>query len=197
MKMLLAGFAMAVSVRGVEVARNNNAIDGSVSVTLSTSATSSYRAAADHAEITPSLSIRCDQIGKKRYVKVIVETGALEPLFHANVGFLSSETIIREATQNVYFRTKIDTGKPATRRWDRTGSVDGTSYSYDGHDANDLFGRLVPPQQWLRELFAGRMLMIEFQPRGWQEKFVAEFNISDFKNAYDMNPECPVVKLKK
>ena len=43
----------------------------------------------------------------------------------------------------------------------------------------------------------GRLLYIEFQPRGWRENFVAEFDISTLKAEYEKISECPAIKSKR
>lgn len=182
-------------------------MDGSTWVMLMISARSSYQRANEGASgpFTPSLTVRCDSkekttlhtlVGGKlhRPLDILLDTGGLQPRGVSSATPLPltvpKENQVRLLRENMLLRIKLDNGKPARRGWSLLPTSD-TIYRYVGNGESGMGGDLLP-KQFLKNVFSAKIVMIEFQPIGRDDAFVAEFPVGGLKEEFQRHQECSV-----
>ena len=93
-----------------------------------------------------------------------------------------------QVSEGALLSMRLDQGKPNMRSWLRLN--DEVTYEYEGLGASGL--SYYVPKKFLKDLFAARTLYVAFVPAGWisEKVFVAEFQLTGLREAFDQNPEC-------
>jgi hypothetical protein len=161
--------------QSVEVTHANNPMNGWVSVRMRITATAAYPNSYG-ASFMPSLTIGCGKNSKSRGLGIDLTLGRLAA---------SDETSFQPLVQGErLLAVKIDDDKPRMRSWVLWN--DPETYTYVGHGEVGYY----PDTKFLKDLLAGRKLLVEFHPEGENGTVVSEFDLGGLREKFDQQPEC-------
>ena len=169
----------------ITATRGKNPMDGRSWVTINILAQQAYKTP-EGGDFTPTLQVRCELTKNKPTLDILLATGGAQLV----KGF--SVLGVEQSNYQRWWRMKVGSAKPTVRSWYGP-AADNSTFSYEGYLVNNVLGR-YRPASFLKDMFSGQTVMIEFRPLGLNDAFVADFSVAGLRQEFDQHSECALPK---